>query len=273
VAATDDLSAELIKFNAFLASEEDQERQARAVKKALRLREEAAAALKKVNGDPKASKEDKEAAEVAWKAAIATEERVKAGGPLVEPGTDSKTPAEEAPGDAAPTDEASGDAAPTDEASGDEASGDEAPAPDEEPPAASEASADAAPTDETPADEAPAPDEEAPGEGAPATEAAPPAPTDEGATPEAPADEAAEAAPTGDAATEAPAEDAPVHHEPPVDEPPIELVDDVRVVTDADRAEPHEPEHVVVGDVEDDDVPPPDQTEYPEAGSDAPAAG
>jgi ribonuclease E len=85
VAATDDLTAELIKFNAFLAVEDDRERQVRAERKAGKDREAAAAHLKKVMGDSGASKDDKDAAEEAWKAAVATEERVKAGEPAVAP--------------------------------------------------------------------------------------------------------------------------------------------------------------------------------------------
>jgi hypothetical protein len=85
VAASEDLSAELIKFNAFLAAEQDRERQAREQKKATRLREQAAAALKSVMADTGSSKEARADAEAVWKAAVAAEERVKAGGPLKDP--------------------------------------------------------------------------------------------------------------------------------------------------------------------------------------------
>lgn len=77
--STDDgpLQAELLKLNAFLALEAEREQQARAAKKAARARDEAAAELKRLNADAKASKDDKDAAEQAWKEAVEAEERLK----------------------------------------------------------------------------------------------------------------------------------------------------------------------------------------------------
>jgi hypothetical protein len=116
VAATDDLTGELIKFNAFLASEQDRERQQRAEKKAAKAREDAAATLKKVMADGKASKEDKDAAEAAWKDAVAAEERIKAG-EAPEPAAEPEAAAEEAepPADEAPAEEPAPEPEPAEE--------------------------------------------------------------------------------------------------------------------------------------------------------------
>ena len=78
--ATDDqvLQAELLKLNAFLALEAEREQKAKAERRAAKKREEAAAELKRLNADPKASKEEKDAAEAAWKAALGTEPEAQA---------------------------------------------------------------------------------------------------------------------------------------------------------------------------------------------------
>lgn len=84
----DALAAELLKFNAFLEHEAEQRDRERALKRAAKKREEAAAELKALREDPDASKEARDAAEEVWKLAVEEEKRVQSGGaPGEEPAT------------------------------------------------------------------------------------------------------------------------------------------------------------------------------------------
>ncbi len=74
------LHAELLKFNAFLELEANQERADRALKQAAKRRDGAATALRELREDPNASKEAKEEAEAAWKAAVEAERTLADGG-------------------------------------------------------------------------------------------------------------------------------------------------------------------------------------------------
>ena len=94
--ATDDqvLQAELLKLNAFLALEAEREQRAKAERRAAKKREGAAAELKRLNADPNASKEEKDAAEAAWKAALGTEPETE---PAAEPEPEPEPEAEAEP--------------------------------------------------------------------------------------------------------------------------------------------------------------------------------
>lgn len=124
----DELGAELIKLNAFLAQQEDQAKAERARKKAERRREEAAERLKAVRADPKASADDKTAAEAAWKEAVAAIDGPPPGGdePVSEETVGDEAQAEETHANDTPAEEAQSDDTPVKEAQSDDSRAEEA---------------------------------------------------------------------------------------------------------------------------------------------------
>lgn len=64
-------AAELVKFNAYLSAQRAIEAEERRVAKLRRAKDEAASRLRALNDDPKASREDREAAEAAYRNALA----------------------------------------------------------------------------------------------------------------------------------------------------------------------------------------------------------
>ena len=108
----DALSAALAQFNEGLKIQEAEAQAARAVEKAERKKQQAAADLKKVQGDPNASADDKSAAESAYREAVDEWNRRRSGDPDAEPASESDaTPDADAPSesDATPDESAAGD--------------------------------------------------------------------------------------------------------------------------------------------------------------------
>jgi hypothetical protein len=70
MAKSSDVPDEVRQFNAFLAREKEEERRQRAVRKAETAKQRAAERVRVVNEDPKASRDDKVAAEQAYREAV-----------------------------------------------------------------------------------------------------------------------------------------------------------------------------------------------------------
>ncbi|MCX7620483.1 MAG: hypothetical protein N2037_06520 [Acidimicrobiales bacterium] len=71
--------AELVKFNAYFAAQQELEAHERRVRKAERAKDEAAARLREIVADPKATREQREEAERAYKEALAKLQAVRGG--------------------------------------------------------------------------------------------------------------------------------------------------------------------------------------------------
>ncbi len=133
----DDTQKALLLFNRRSEAVEAAKAAERNLVKATKAKDEAAAALKQVQG---AGAETVAAAEAEWRAAVDTWQRLRDGEELPEeaPAEDAATDeaanegADEEAADDAPTDDATEDEAPADEAPADDAAEDEAPADEEE---------------------------------------------------------------------------------------------------------------------------------------------
>ncbi len=101
----DATEAELIKFNVYLAAQQDLEARERRVRKAERAKDEAAARVRELASDPQATKEQREEAEQAYKEALA---KLRA----LRDGSEAGPPAAEvaAPGDATRGEDAASEA-------------------------------------------------------------------------------------------------------------------------------------------------------------------
>lgn len=121
----DALATALAQFNEGLEEQRAEERAQRAIDKAERKKQQAAAALKKVQADPNASADDKAAADATYREAVEEWNRRRSGGPDDADGAEAPDgPEAAAPGDTEAPDgaEAAGDA---------EATGDAKPEPEE----------------------------------------------------------------------------------------------------------------------------------------------
>jgi hypothetical protein len=131
----------LILFNARLVAQEELEREKRRVDKATKAKDEAAATVRRLEGDPKATAEQKNEAQAAYLAALEALDRAKSGEPAAGDATDtddSDADADAADGDAADDD---GDAPTAAESADDETTtsdGEPAATTDDEPAVATE---------------------------------------------------------------------------------------------------------------------------------------
>ncbi len=174
IAVDEETTKALFLFNKYIDDAAEKAKGERAVAKAERAKEEAAALVRKLNGNPNASAEEKSDADAAYRAAV-DELAARQADPF---GESTAAPTEEASTEEASTEEASTEeadavATPKEDASATaEATPEAEAAAPEATPEAEAAAPEAAPEAETPAPEAAAEAE------APAAEAAP-APSDE----------------------------------------------------------------------------------------------
>ena len=108
----DDTRNALILFNARLVAQEELEREKRRVDKASKAKDEAAATVRRLDGDPKATAEQKAEAQAAYLASLDALNRAKAGEPATGETRETREAAEaETDGDDATPDEGASDTA------------------------------------------------------------------------------------------------------------------------------------------------------------------
>lgn len=118
--------AELVKFNVYLAAQQDLEARERRVRKAEQAKQDAAARVRQLADDPKATKEQREEAEQAYKEAVAKLRAIRDGADAAE----EDTPIDDSATDESVVDESAVDEAAAGEAATDEAAADATEAPE-----------------------------------------------------------------------------------------------------------------------------------------------